>query len=1123
MIRQAVNNPVTINLLMLFIIAIGLLEGVGLRQELFPPTTPSLVVIRTPYPGATPAEIEEQISRKIEEAIQDVQGIKEYRSTITEGMSVVVLEIESGENLQRISDEVRREIDALDTLPQAAEETVVIDEDAKFPVITLAVSGATDERQLREVAQSVKDELLALQPQPLEYADGERVNPPSYSDIIRSIPRITDITVTGLKEPEVQIEVDPQALAKHGMSVNEVASAVSSNNRDFPGGVVELDEGSLVVRTVGETKRLNEVLDLVVRANPDGSFLRLADVAKVKGDFKDVEMGSVFYGPQDDVDSLGKAESTAPEDRFFGGRAASLTIFKAEQEDAVAISDRIHEYIKWKNASGDLPEGVQLGASADLAEFVRQRVALISKNAVQGLIIVMIALVLFLNLRVAFWVAVGLPIALLATLTVMNLLGMSLNLISMFGLLIAIGLLVDDGIIIGENIYKRVERGEPPPIAAVRGTKQVLLPVTAALTTTVIAFLPLGFIDGRIGDFLGELPWVVGAALFASAIEAFLILPAHLGEFLPKHVDVNDPPKRKSVLGMIYAPFRGVFSWIGRAKDEILQVRLTKLYVRTLNIATRWRYVTLSIAVATLIAAGGLVASGLVPFVFIQTSDSDRITVSLEMTTGTQGEVTREVITGIEKTLRAEVPEIRTLYTMWGNQLLQDTGQPSGAPEEVGQIIVELWPSEERLRSSDEILTVMRDAVGEIPGANKLIFQAESGGPAGPDVELEISEQNEEKLLQAVAIAREELLKFKGVKDLEDTMKLGKQEIQLAVTPAGSALGFTGGSLANQIRAAFFGIEAQTQQRGRDEVEVYVRLAKAGRTSFSDLERLQVISPSGQSVALTEVADLVPGRGYSTVLRIDGERAAVVKASVDQKVANPEDVTKQFEEAFKQRLKQEVPTASYAFGGRSEQVNESLGSLQLYFIFALFGIYGILAILFKSYIQPLIVMSVIPFGFIGAAVGHYLLGFPITILSLIGIVALAGIVVNDSSVLVNFVNVRLRQGWEIKRAILASGADRLRPILLTTITTAGGLAPLMLEQSFQAQFLIPMAISLVFGIVSATVLTLIVVPCGYLTIADLASAWRWLRKGEYRYVTGAPHEVTPEEAEVPEEDREELI
>jgi len=1122
MIRQAVNNPVTINLIMFIIIAIGLLEGVGLRQELFPPSTPSLVVIRTPFPGATPSEIEEQVTRKIEEAIQDIQGIKEFRSTITEGMSVVVLQIESGENLRRIADEVRREVDALDTLPDATEETVVIDEDARFPVITLAVSGAGDERQLREVAQAIKDELLVLEPEPLLDRQGDRIKPKSYSDIIRDIPRITDITLTGLKEPEVQIEVNPDALARYNMSVNEVAAAVSANNRDFPGGLIELDSGTLVVRTLGETKRLNELLDLVVRAKPDGSFVRLGDIATVKGDFKDSELGAVFYGPQDKIESLDAAANAPPKERHTGGRAASLTIFKSEMEDAVAISDRIHEYVKWKNESGDLPEGVHVAASADLAEFVRQRVALISKNAIQGLLIVLVALVLFLNLRVAFWVALGLPVALLATLTMMNLLGMSLNLISMFGLLIAIGLLVDDGIIIGENIWKRVERGEPPPIAAVRGTRQVFLPVIAALTTTVIAFMPLAFIDGRIGDFLGELPWVVGAALLASAIEAFFILPAHLAEFLPAHVVDGEPRKRRR-MDAILLPVKGAWAAISRVKDNILQTRLTAFYVRVLNIAVRWRYVTLSIALAALMAAGGLVASGKVPFVFLQTSDSDRITVSLEMTTGTQGEVTREVISDIENKLREAVPEIRTIYAMWGNQLLQETGQPAGAPEEVGQVIVELWPAEERIRSSDEILTIMREAVGPVPGSNKLVFQAESGGPGGADIELEIMERDEAKLLRAVQIAREELLKFKGVKDLEDTMKLGKQEIQLEVTPHGSALGFSGASLANQIRAAFFGIETQTQQRGRDEVEVYVRLAKEGRTSFADLERLQVTAPSGVSIPLTEVADLVPGRGYSTVLRIDAERAAVVKASVDQKVANTEKVTNDFKDAFALRLKDEVPNARYTFAGRKQQVNESLGSLGFYFIIALFGIYAVLAVLFKSYIQPFIVMSVIPFGFIGAVLGHLLLGFPLTLLSLIGLVALAGIVVNDSSVLVNFVNVRVRQGWEIHRAILASGADRLRPILLTTITTAGGLAPLMLEQSFQAQFLIPMAISLVFGILFATVLTLIVVPCGYATIVDVSSFWRWLRKGEYRFVSVAAHEVTPEEAEVPDEDRDELI
>ena len=1059
-IRASVNNPVAVNIAMFAVIFFGIFAAFNLTREFFPETDVGLVIVRTPYPGATPREVEKGVITRIESAIEGVNDIDEVESQALENAGIVIIEVETGADADEVADEVRNEVDRIDDFPGQVEETIVEVVEPRQPVISVVVYGDARELRLKRVADEVKDELLA-------------------SNIV------SEVVVSGTRPEEISIELEPERLEAYGLTFREVGLAVAGNNIDLAGGEIEAPIGKILIRTLGEETSGLPLEEILVRSTLEGSSIRLGDLGTVKDTFDD----------------------TAVRGTYKNKRAMQVTVFKRGNEDAVEISQYVKDYLEDKraqyaSATPNAESGIQFDYRLDLARFIRQRISLLTKNALQGLALVFIALVLFMNFRLAFWVGAGLAVAFLGTFVFMMAVGATINMISLFGLIIVIGIIVDDAIVVAENIYARMENDMPPHMAAVEGAEEVAKPVFATVLTTIVAFAPLAFIQSVVGDFLRVLPLVVIAALVLSLIEVFSFMPSHLAEFgSTKRKEI----KRGGLYGRIRKAFRRANDW----KNDLINRRLSNAYVALLKVSIAWRYVTLAVAAFISMAMGSLVVAGMLPFVFFPDVDAETIIADVEMATGTKEERTQEVLEKIAGVAQS-FPEVDSTYAVIGMKE-EEPVQAFSDPAVIGQVIVDLVGAEKRDRSSQQILDAWREEVGRIPGATKLKFEERSGGPAGPDIALQISAPALADAQEATRRIKNLLDEFVGVEDIEDDSGAGKLEMRIRLRQTARALGIDEASLARQVRGAFFGYEAQNLQRGEEEVKVYVRLDQESRASIGELLRLRIATPAGERVPLGEIADLELTRGITQITRVNGLRTITVQASVDSDQANASEVTTAMEQEF-DNIRSEIPTVQFSFEGQKQDTRENIGALAVYFPVALILIYCILAVLFKSYIQPLVVMVAIPYAIIGASLGHLLFGlipgreaWPITFLSLIGMVGLSGIVVNDSLILVSFINnERRRHPGQLLAAVVHAGRRRLRPILLTSITTVLGLFPIMMETSFQAQFLIPMAISISFGLLLATGLTLLLLPCIYMVFEDLRTLVHWLVTGQWETVTLKP-------------------
>ncbi len=1022
------------------IVIAGGIAWFSMTRELFPPFEPEQAVITVAYPGATPEEVEKAVALPIEREIEGLAGVEEISAEILEGLCVIRVEMEQDADRDQVIADLRNEMDRVrPDLPDAAEEPEITALRPFFPVISVMVYGDVPEERLRELAEDVRRELVDL-------------------------PEISEVTISGIRDREIWAEILPEKLDEEGLTFEEVGRAIAASNLDLPGGQLEGARGNVRVRTMGENDRAQEIEGLVVRALPGGGTVRLGDVAVVRETFED----KVVQG------------------RYLGQRAATVTIFKTPEQDAIEIADIAKAYVAAH--SERLGGAVHLATYSDLSRFVVQRLDLMLRNAKFGFLLVCICLALFLDLRVAFWTAVGLPVAFLGTFVVMHLMGQSVNLISLFGLIIVLGLIVDDAIVIGENVFTKIREGMPPARAAVRGAAEVTLPVIAAVSTTIVAFAPLQFLEGRFGAFLGQLPKVAIAALSVSLIEALLILPAHLG-----HQKVRSrPPRFPRVAAALRALDANRASWMERRLPDVLE--------RVLRFTLRWRYVAVASLVSFLLLVAGLIRGGVVPFELFQHMDAENVTVNLEMAAGTPVERTQKTIALIEEKLRAQ-PEVATVYSVVGTSF-SDRGQESAAdPATVGQIQIELRPSDDRqaagLRESKEIVNMMREETQALPGVTKLTFRERTGGPSGADIEVRIRGEDLALLERASAHVQSVLGKYSGVHEIEDDLRRGKLEARLRLRDSARSLGLTTRELALQTRHALFGFEAQDLQEADGEVTVRVVLPEAARRELSDLGRLRISTPSGARVPLGEVAEMETDRGYAALMRVAGKRAVTVTASVDDAVANVRQVTADVSERLAD-MGTRFRGVSISFEGRQKEMRESLSFLFTGFPAALLMIYAILAAVFRSYTQPLLVMTAIPFALAGAVVGHAVMGFPLGLLSMIGSVALTGIVVNDSLILVDFVNRHRREhGHSAEDAVVGGARARMRAILLTSVTTVAGLAPIMLETSFQAQFLIPMAIAITFGLSFATVTTLLILPTFYVIADDARTAAHWLVTGRW--------------------------
>lgn len=1070
-----IRKPVVVNLAMLAIIGAGLIFGLGLRREFFPEVRPLLVLVSVPYPGASPEEVEKSLAIKIEDAIaNNLDDIKEINTTVGEGFASLLIEFKAGVDISKAVFDVKTQMDALQDLPRESERIVVTSFEPNIPTINVTLYGGTDERLLKDAILEIRQDL-------------------------RSIPNMGDIAISGVRSDEIGVEVMPWAMLEHRIGLPEVSARLRQSLIELPGGSVRGQGANVAVRTMGFDEQAEAIRDIVVKAGGSGQALRVRDIAEVHEGFEDVDLIS----------------------RLNGKPAVSLTVFKVGKKDAVEMAENVKAYVAGRNgeplrltlgermktllqppaqrgqpvsvrvqayeigfAKSNQPLPGTLTTTTDLARFITGRLDLLARNAFQGGILVLLTLILLLNWRVAFWVATGLIVALLGTLVMMRLTGISLNLLTMFGLLIVIGLLVDDAIVVAENIVARHEQGEPALDAAVNGTRQVTWPVIVTVLTTICAFLPLALIEGTIGDLLASLPAVVACALAVSLFECLFILPSHLGHSLIKVDRAHDRKKG---------------TWFGRlegrmdhARDAFVHGRLIPVYGRLLEMALRARYFTMACVLCVLMISIGMVSGGHVPFNFISSSDAETVNVSLQMPVGTPIEGTEQIVRRIEEVTLAQ-PEVTAVFASVGSSGSLD-GSSSSRSTHLGQLILELAPIEARDRSSEQVILAIREELGPLPGVKSLRMEEIGGGPEGPSITLALSGESPSTLRRVAREIQGLLADFDGVYDISDNDDLGRREMRIRLLPGADELGFTVENLALQIRGALFGLEAHTFAGREEDVDVRVMMPEDRRRSLTAIEDMYVLSPLGDPVPLREVAVLEEAEGYATLRRLNRQRIITVTAEVNDTVTRTEAVMAALRPQLAE-LMLEFPGVQLLERGRQEDVQDSFSTLPLGMAVAVGLIYVLLAWLFQSYLQPLVVLMAVPFAIIGVIWGHFLLGFDMTILSLIGFIALSGVVVNDSLILMQFFNEKRAEGKSIYEACVSAGRARLRAILLTTITTVLGLLPLLLEQSFQARFLIPMAITISGGLISATAVILLALPCLLMICDDCARVARWLWHG----------------------------
>ena len=1054
------RNSVAANLLMVFIIASGLIATTAVTEEVFPEIELDRISIQVPYLGAAPEEVEEGVVLRIEEAIQGVDGIKQIVSTASEGSASIIVELELGADARRVVDEVKNNVDAITTFPLETEKPIIRELTARNQVADIAISGSADIFALKALAEQVRDELSAL-------------------------PDITQVDLVSAPPYEISIEVSEVALRRHGMTFDQVADAVRRSSLDLPGGSVRTDGGEILLRTIGQAYRGNEYENLVLWTRPDGSRLRLGDVATVVDGFEETDQFARF-----------DRESTI-----------MVSVFRTGEQSALDIAAAIDEYVRDRQAS--LPAGVSMVVWQDQAEVLNDRLTLMLRNGATGFFLVFVVLALFLELRLAFWVSLGIPISFLGAIALMPGFDVSVNVISLFAFILVLGIVVDDAIIVGENIFRHQEDHGKGLRGSIEGAREISKPVIFAVLTTVAAFMPLMFVPGMMGKIFRVIPLVVIPCLLFSLVESLAILPAHLS-----HIPKRGKP----------GPWRRFQQLFANG----LKVFVRKCYQPLLEGALRWRYVTAATGLATLILTGGMVLGGWTNFHFFPSIEADFMAASVTMPQGTPADVTSEAVGKIEAgaaRLRARLQQetgmdyFRHVSASVGDQPMSARGPgPLGPARSIsasnlGEVTVELAPAETRSYTSEELGGMWRDETGPIPEAVDLNFSMSLMTP-GDDVDVQLAGPDVDRLRAAAEAVKSRMAEYAGVYEISDSFRAGKEEMQLGIKPAAETLGLTLQDLGRQVRQAFYGEEAQRIQRGRDDIRVMVRYPRDDRRSLGDLENMRIRTPNGGEVPFSQVAQVEPGRGFASITRVDRNRAVNVTASVDPAITSSNAVITDLGSRILPEVLADYPGVFYTFEGAQAEQVDAVAGLQAGFMLALLMIFALLAVPLRSYVQPLIIMGAIPFGLVGAIWGHMILGLDVTMMSMFGLVALTGVVVNDSLVMVDFINrarsvhtdvgrrVRKAGGQQrdrrefessgLRLAIREAGGNRFRPILLTSLTTFFGLAPLMLERSMQAAFLIPMAASLAFGVLFATFITLILVPTAYLILDDIQRLMRRL-------------------------------
>ena len=1041
------RNTVAANLLMVLIMGGGIFLIPSIRMEVFPEFSADIINVSMIYRGAAPEEVEEAICVRIEEAVQGLDGIKQITSTASENSGSVIIEVEPGVDLRTVLDDVKARVDAITTFPAETEKPTIREITNRRQVINIAISGPADEKTLKTIGERVRDD-------------------------ISTIPGITQVDLTSARPYEISIEISENDMRRYGLTFNEIATAVRRFSLDLPGGSIRTRGGEILLRTKGQAYHGGEFESLVLRTRPDGTHLRLGDVATVVDGFAETDISS----------------------QFDAEPAVIVQVYRVGDQSALDITDKVKTYVE--NTQPRMPEGINLIIWADFSRILNGRLDLMLRNGRMGFILVFIALTLFLRLRLAFWVALGIPISFLGAISVMPFIDASINLISLFAFIVVLGIVVDDAVIVGENIYRHYQMGKRGLRAAIDGAREVYIPVVFAILTSIAAFSPLLTVDGNLGKIMKLIPQIVILTLIFSLIESLFILPAHLA-----HSKMDRGEDGSSWW------HRTISNRWQNFQDTVSGGLLTfvdRYYRPFLDWALQWRYFTLSSGVATLFLTVGLVGGGWVKFVFFPNVDADNVVALLTMPQGTPVEATARAVRRLEESAQQLQKEIegdqtgtifRHMRASVGEQPFRlSQGQNGGrntaafSSAHLGEVNIELVPSENRDIGSVALAKRWRELAGTIPDAVELTYSS-SLFTTGEAINIQFSGPDYGELREVAEKFKSKLADYPGVIDIADSFRPGKQEVKLSLTQQAESLGITLIDLARQVRQAFYGEEAQRIQRGRDDIRVMVRYPESERRSLGNLEDMRIRTPNGGEVPFTIAAEAELGRGYASIRRSDRQKVVSVTADVDQSTANANEILANVTSTTLPQILADHPRVRFGYEGQQRQQAETLDGLGDSFVIALLVIYILLAIPFKSYTQPLIVMTAIPFGIVGAIWGHVALGFDLTILSMFGVVALTGVVVNDSLVMVDFINRRREEGQPLSDAIREAGAARFRPILLTSVTTFLGLTPLLFEKSLQAQFLIPMAVSLAFGVLFATAITLVFVPVTYYILEDIINSF----------------------------------
>jgi multidrug efflux pump subunit AcrB len=1030
MIAWFARNHVAANLLMVSLLVMGLMSLYQrIPLEVFPTLEAQHVDVVINLRGATPEDAEQGIAILVEEAVQDLEGIKEIVSRSAEGTASIGLEIDSGYDPRELLADIKSRVDSINNLPVEAEKPVVSLVTRRREVITVAVAGDYPEQEIRNLADRVRNDLLR-------------------------VPGITQVELDSVRAYEVAIEVAEDSLRQYGISLREVAEAISRSALDLSAGNIKAEAGEILIRSKGQAYRRDQFDDIIVLTHPDGSIVRVRDLARVNDGF----------------------EETALRSRFNGKLAAFVDVYRVGGQSAIDVADKVKAYVAERQAS--LPQGVEMTTWRDRSRIVKKRLRTLTNNAIQGGVLVLLLLTLFLRPSIAFWVFIGVPVSFMGAFVAMPFFDVSLNVFSLFAFLLVLGIVVDDAIVTGENVYTHLRHAENGLEAAIRGTREVAIPVTFGILTTIAAFLPLAFIEGRRGLLFAQIPIVVIPIFLFSLIESKFVLPAHL-----KHIKLRSERGRPGLLERFQQGFADGFE---RA--------ILRFYRPLLKTALNNRWTTLVLFAGILLIMVSLVTTGWTRFTFWPRVQSELARASLTMPTGTPFEVTDRYIRKITDAafeLKEKYRDADGLDLVLDIQSTTGASGARGSGSHTGLVMFEIVAPEDRTSTvtSIELVREWRQMIGVIPGAENLTFRAEIGRISDP-IEIQFSGLDFATLSEVADKTKAQLALYPAVFDISDTLSDGKEELQIELKAEAHALGLSRSDVLNQIRNAFFGFQVQRIQRGRDDIRVMVRYPESERKSVTNLQDLRITSATGQRVPLGQVVTLKPGKSPTSIIRINRYRTVKVAADINKATTNMTLLQGELADYLDNLLLQ-YPGVNYSFEGELREQQESFASMGIGLGIMLFVIYGLLAIPFKSYVQPLVVMSIIPFGAIGALGGHWIMGMDLTMLSLLGMMALVGVVVNDSLVLVDFINNHKRSSG-LHDAILNAGVARFRPVMLTSLTTFIGLMPLLFEQSTQAQFLIPMAISLGFGILFATFITLLLVPVNYLLMEQGMAGWHRL-------------------------------